>query len=298
MKRFAPILVSGLLAFPLAQALAAPPSPTPQTRTYVSGTGNDSNACTVSSPCKSFSAALALTVAGGEIYVLNSANYGVVTINKAVTINAEGATGGVLAPSGAGITVSAGANDLVTLRGLDIDGAKSGSVGIQFTSGRALNVQKTTVRNFVNTGINSASNGTLIVSDSAVTNNGSNGIVVGSGSASANATIARVTATGNGVGILASGAVNVAITDTVTGNNNYGIGASAAAVMVRSSTAASNAVGIAADGTAVVRVSQSTVAANGTGWQKTNGGQIISYGNNNVAGNTTDGTPSSTVALQ
>jgi hypothetical protein len=298
MKRFVPILVSGLFTLPLTQALAAPPAPTPQTRTYVSGTGNDGNACTVSSPCRSFSAALALTTAGGEIYALNSANYGTVTINKAVTINAEGATGGVLATSGVGITISAGANDVVTLRGLDIDGAKSGSVGIQFTSGRALNIQKATVRNFVNSGINSASNGTLIVSDSAVTNNGTNGIVVGGGSASANATIVRVTATGNGVGILASGAVNVAITDTVTGNNNYGIGASAATVMVRNSTSASNAVGIVAAGTAVVRVGQSTVAANGTGWQKSDGGQIISYGNNNVTGNTTDGTPSSTIALQ
>jgi hypothetical protein len=40
--------------------------------------------------------ALALTIAGGEIYVLNSANYGAVTINKAVTITSEGAVVGVL----------------------------------------------------------------------------------------------------------------------------------------------------------------------------------------------------------
>jgi nitrous oxidase accessory protein NosD len=59
--------------------------------------------------CQTFQAALALTAAGGEIYVLDSANYGAVTINKAVSITSEGAMGGVLAPSGAGITIAAGA---------------------------------------------------------------------------------------------------------------------------------------------------------------------------------------------
>src|SRR5690242_21705525 len=56
----------------------------PLTRTYVSGTGNDSSPCTASQPCATFQAALALTLAGGEIFVLNSANYGPVTINKAL----------------------------------------------------------------------------------------------------------------------------------------------------------------------------------------------------------------------
>ena len=40
-----------------------PPPPstnTPQTRTYVSGTGNDSNPCTAAQPCLTFAAALKL----------------------------------------------------------------------------------------------------------------------------------------------------------------------------------------------------------------------------------------------
>jgi len=77
-----------------------------------------------------------------------------------------------------------------------------------------------------------------------------------------------------------------------------GIGASSSAVMVRNSTVSSNGVGIAADQAAVVRVGQSTMTANGTAWQATNGGQVQSYSNNNVVGNTTDGTVTSTVALQ
>jgi len=50
------------------------------TRTYVSGTGDDGNPCTAPWPCQTFAAALAVTVAGGEIYVLDSANYGPVNI--------------------------------------------------------------------------------------------------------------------------------------------------------------------------------------------------------------------------
>jgi hypothetical protein len=118
-------LVWAMFTVPLLHAMAEatpPNSSTPLMRTYVSGVGKDSNPCTASSPCQIFQAALALTVAGGEIYVLDSANYGAVTINKAVSITSEGAVAGVLATSGAGITIAAGAGDVIKLRGLDIDG--------------------------------------------------------------------------------------------------------------------------------------------------------------------------------
>jgi hypothetical protein len=58
------------------------------------------------------------TTAGGEIFVLDSANYGPVSINRAITIASDGAVGGVLATSGAGLTIAAGAGDVVYLRGL------------------------------------------------------------------------------------------------------------------------------------------------------------------------------------
>src|SRR5947209_7731131 len=101
MPRFVLPFMRAMIVVPLLQAAAQaaspnaqPTPPTPQMRTYVSGTGSDSNACIVTSPCKTFQAALALTIAGGEIYVLNSANYGAVTINKSVTITSEGAVAG------------------------------------------------------------------------------------------------------------------------------------------------------------------------------------------------------------
>ena len=59
-----------------------------------------------------------------------------------------------------------------------------------------------------------------------------------------------------------------------------------------------NNVGIAADQSAIVLVGQSTITANGTGWTSMNGGQVLSYSNNNVSGNTVDGTLTSTVSLK
>ena len=55
-------------------------------RTFVASNGVDTNPCTVTLPCRGFTAALLLTNAGGEIIVLDSAGYGSVTINKAVSI--------------------------------------------------------------------------------------------------------------------------------------------------------------------------------------------------------------------
>jgi hypothetical protein len=312
MRKIVLPLMPALILAGSMHGTAAAGSFNPQTRTYVSGTGSDSSACTASSPCKTFAAALALTVAGGEIFVLNSANYGAVTINKAVTITSEGAVAGVLATGGVGITINAGAGDVVNLRGLDIDGGKTGTSGIQFNSGQSLNVQKSTVRNFTNSGVSFAPSGgtsSLVVSDTTLTNNGRNGILVApSGSGAVNGALTRVVAAANGlatngVGIFvygagSSGAVSVTLTDTVANNNAYGAGVVSAGVMIRNSTLSNNGVGIQADQGATVRVGQSTVTGNAVGWQAANGGLLQSFGTNNVSGNQADGTLTSTLALQ
>src|SRR6266700_1271084 len=186
MKRIAKPLLVAAISVPLVHvsSFAAPPSqPTPQARTFVSGQGSDSNACSVSAPCRTFQAALALTNAGGEIFVLNSANYGAVTITKAVTITSEGAVAGVLASTGVGISINAGASDVVNLRGLDIDGGKTGVMGIQFSSGSALNIQRSVIRSFTGSGVNFAPTGasSLFVSDTMVSTNQGNGILVSGG---------------------------------------------------------------------------------------------------------------------
>src|SRR5262249_6314859 len=91
-------------------------------RTFVSaGTGSDLNACSRSAPCRSFTAALAVTNAGGEVIALDSGGYGPFTVSKAVSITSPGGVyAGLTVPSGTGVTINAGASDVVRLSGLTI----------------------------------------------------------------------------------------------------------------------------------------------------------------------------------
>src|ERR1700747_3305666 len=94
-------------------------------RSAVSVNGNDLNPCTVASPCRSFTAAIALTNPGGEVIALDSAGYGPFAVPSSLTIS--GAPGvhaaiTVTLVSGIGITVNAAATDNVTLRSLVVIG--------------------------------------------------------------------------------------------------------------------------------------------------------------------------------
>ena len=69
-------------------------------------------------------------------------------------------------------------------------------------------------------------------------------------------------------------------------------------VMVRDCNVSNNVVGVESNGSpAIVRITKSTITANGTGLL-TFGGSLISFGDNSLAGNTTDGAPTSTIVLK
>src|SRR5215471_12301990 len=88
-------------------------------RTFVSGLGNDSNPCSRTAPCRTFGQAISQTNSGGEVYVLDSAGFGAFAITKPVSIVApQGVTAGISVFSGDGITINAGASDVIILRGL------------------------------------------------------------------------------------------------------------------------------------------------------------------------------------
>src|SRR5690242_3697373 len=116
------ILSVGLLGS-MAQAQA--------TRTWVSGVGDDANPCSRTAPCKTFAGAISKTASGGEINVLDPGGFGAVTITKSITISSEGFEAGVLVSGTNGIVISAGAGDIVILRGLDIEGLGTGLSGIK-----------------------------------------------------------------------------------------------------------------------------------------------------------------------
>src|SRR5437763_1289223 len=102
-----------------------------QTRTWVSGVGDDLNPCSRTAPCKTFAGAISKTAAAGEINALDSGGFGSVTITKSITIEGGGNIAGVLASLVNGIIINAGTGDTVALRNLDINGAGNGLIGIK-----------------------------------------------------------------------------------------------------------------------------------------------------------------------
>src|SRR5438034_7809030 len=92
------------------------------TRTWVSGVGDDANPCSRTAACKTFAGAISKTAAGGEINCLDPGGFGGVTITKAMTLNCGYTLGSILVAGTPGVTINAGVNDRVTLRGIQIQG--------------------------------------------------------------------------------------------------------------------------------------------------------------------------------
>jgi nitrous oxidase accessory protein NosD len=149
--RHAMIAVPAFLAM-LVAGLATPVTAA-SSRTFVASGGSDANSCSLVSPCRSFSAALAQTAAGGEIVVLDSAGYGPVVIDKAVAITAPaGVYAGITVPAGGtGVLVTAAGTDDVLLQGLTITG-QQGGVGVKLTSAGTLVLDHCTIRGFASPG--------------------------------------------------------------------------------------------------------------------------------------------------
>jgi hypothetical protein len=292
------VIAAGLA---LAASLSATSAQAQNARSFVSGHGLDTNACTLAAPCRTFAVAFAHTNAGGEIDVLDTAGYGPLTIDKAISIVNDGSVASVLPPlNGNGITITAGTNDAVSLRGLTIEGAGVGVTGIVFNTGKSLVIENCVVRHFTN-GIeflpNASSN--LSVSNTLVADNVLDGIFIGAtGSGVVIAALNRVEANNNRTGITVSGAsstgnVKVAVNDSVAaGNFNVGFGVTGnpgnapTTLTVSRSVTIGNGVGIGAAGApATLRVTQSTVTGNSNGWQSAFSGVLLSAGDNTIEGN-------------
>ena len=93
----------------------------PPLRTYVASYGSDLAPCSRVSPCRSLDAAIDAVASGGLVAVLDSAGFAPVTIAKPVQVMAPtGVEASIDATSGHAITVSVGNWGRVVLRGLNI----------------------------------------------------------------------------------------------------------------------------------------------------------------------------------
>jgi hypothetical protein len=148
-----PLLRSSLAVLAAAVAFFPAAAPAQIFRAYLTLDGLDTNPCTLPQPCRLLPAALAAVADGGEVWMLDSANYNVgpVAVTKSVTILAvPGVLGSVVALGGNAIDIAT-ASVKVTLRNLNISPFNASYVsfnGVRMTNGAQLALEKVHVEGF------------------------------------------------------------------------------------------------------------------------------------------------------
>ena len=168
-------------------------------RTYLASNGVDNANCSRPAPCRLLPAALAAVADGGEVWILDSANYNTAPVNvtKSVTILAvPGALGSVVATGGSAFNLGT-PGIKVALRNLVIVPlpAAGATNGISVGAAAQLTVDNCSISNLPGHGILVVGNTRVNVTNTVVRDNGDVGIWLLRG---ARATIVRSTLSGNG----------------------------------------------------------------------------------------------------
>jgi hypothetical protein len=322
------------LALALATLLALPTTPAQaqNDRSWVSSTGGGS-ACSRAAPCADFPTAIGQTNAGGEINCVDQGEYGggaTLSIVKSLTIDCQGVQARITTPSlSPAVGISVAPTDVVILRGLDLSGKGGGLMGIDFLNGGAVRIEKCVFHDFnaasFGAGIlfaafTSSSTMELYVSDTVIMNNDAGsqaaGILVrpaGSNTIS-KVILNRVEALHNKFGIKADGTqasggvINMTVRDSVaSGNILNGIvgtttsGGVPIVMLVDNSTSSHNGAGygVIADGPGTtIEMTRSAASGNNFGIGASNGGRLISYQDNRVTLNSTDGSPTGVISFK
>lgn len=285
--------VLGFSALALLLSAAAPTLAASQGAAFVSGQGSDAAGCgSQTSPCRTFQFAhdKALGAAGGVIVVHDPANYGALTITKplAVLNDGVGTAGMGAGPGGTAITINAGPSDVVTLRGLTLEGLGSASTGIAFNSGGKIEIEKSVIRNFTQTGIIMIGSAfSYSISDttvSALPYNGAGGAILVYGEGSVVGTLENVDVSGNGGLGLSLSATNATVLNSkISNNGGYGMQCDGAAnVSIVNTTINYNSVGV--NVMCNVVLSRNTIQYNqiGLALGVVGNGSMSSYGDNDI----------------
>jgi hypothetical protein len=283
---------------------------------WVASNGNDAIDCSQVSHCATFQGTF--NKGGvGQIRCLTSGNYGPVTITATLIIDCGAGNIGTVSITisvNDAITINTASAATIVLRHLSLNGNNSARFGIvaeTFTGGFAsgtLVVEDCTIQGFTGgTGIvfqPSAGRGLLQVSDSRIFNNFFGISVNPDNNQIASVTLNRVELTGNSnSGLLLQGGVVVGTMrdSVVAGNAQVGVLAQATQVFFtveESSIVANVTAGIQTNSAgSVVNVAASTIGGNGTGVQPSSG-SLISFGDNHMSANGTDGNFTNTTARQ
>jgi hypothetical protein len=263
---------------------------------------------------------MAVTLPGGEIDALDPGDFGPVTITKSLSIvGGRNVAAAVSLASGgtSGVTIAAGVNDVVELRGLVFDGyAGSGVSGVVFNSGAELNIEDCTFLGFpvgaiiFSPAAGSAATAKMFVGSSNIFASGIGVMISPSGGIAADAWLTDTNVDGNnGDGVVADGTggggpISVVMTNASIGPNagngvNAMSGAGSVAIDISRSTIEANGLaGIRSSGaSANVTADRSQISGNGVGLQSAGGGSLLSYSNNQVMDNGTNGSFTGTIGM-
>jgi len=273
-------------------------------RAYLASDGNDANACTLAAPCRLLPAALTAVASGGEIWMLDSANYNsaTVTIGKSVSILAvPGAVGSVVALGGPAISITA-AGLTIALRNLVIVPlpASGATFGVYMTGASALTIEGSLIANLPSDGVRAAGTGKVEIANTIIRNNAGYAVWLQNG-ASADISGTKLLNNDNGVVTFSNTATTTTATvsDTIISGGGTGIyllTANADGVtrffVTRCTIQNTN---IALDsqttgaGTALLAVSNSMITNNNFAWSQSGTGSVIrTLGNNHLTDNTTN----------
>jgi hypothetical protein len=315
--RYQKLTFTGLLLAASSCLLGVGTASAQNAKSYVSSTGNDAFACTFAQPCQHFQRGHDQTNPNGELYAIDAvADYGTLTITKGITIYAPAddaaSRPSISIASGSAVTVNAPSNSTVTLVNLQLDGQGTADNGVLFNAGFELQVYGGSFKRFGGAAPNGfgikfapSAFSRLYVSGSNLSGNGTastgGGVQVnpqssGSGFVKLQGVASYLNAFGLAIDTSGStGGVNATIRRAdVQFNRQDGIvvvGGAPVGLLVDDSSVFGNAGnGVRAISNATVRLFNSSVLGNGVGVVDVSGGSMLSYGNNNIDGNGTNGT--------
>jgi hypothetical protein len=290
------------LVFTLACASAANAQ---ATRTWVSGVGDDANPCSRTAPCKTFAGAISKTADGGEIDCIDSGGFGAVTLTKSVTIDGQGTLAGILAAGTNGVNVNDSASGapntkIVKLRNLSIQGAGTGLIGINFTSGKAVFVENCFIAGFKagsghGISVSLTVSGSLSVRDTIIEDNSGDGIraTTTGGSLRIGIDNCRIDKNNNGAHALI-GSLFVISRSELSNNVTNGIfventaSANVDSCFIHSTaTGGATGNGVNASSSGVVRLANTNIVAQQNGVTIA-GGTVFTFGDNKIRGNVND----------
>lgn len=239
--------------------------------TYVSTTGSDAGACSITEPCRTFTAALAATSSGGEIVVLDSGGFGAITITQPLTITAVGVDAAIRVTAGDAITLNT--PGAVTINGLNLYGGGAAADGILVSQVGFLRLFNMNIENFTTDGIHMAVAGKLAIYNSKINDCGHDGLLV-STSATTRAYVNGSIFDNNTTAGVEASAGKITIVDSSAHGNGIGFSSTGGTLALYSDRAVFNTTGLGVNATGSLIFANCLIADNVNSWTVTTGGVL------------------------